>query len=760
MANRYWVGGSGTWDATTTTNWSTAAGLSFTASCSGTTLTTTGSPALVVGMTVRSATTNTSLGTVVSGSVNSWVVSVGGTYASQTMTAATVGASAPTSADDVTFNSGSGAAPTVTMGTNAVCGAFTATAPTSGTLTLAFSTTGNLNFSGNWSNPSTLFAVTGAGGTGISYVGSASSTLTTNNVSFPTTWVVNGTGTLTLATNFTTTVAFTVTQGTFSTSASNYTFVATNILSSNSNTRTISLNGSTVTLSGSTPITFTTATNLTFNAGTSTITCSSTTATFDGGGKTFSTVSFTGTSNPNTSITGANTFTTLTFATPSVTGINSVTLSANQTVSGTLTLGATNSATGRVFILSDTLGTARTLTVATIATLSDVDFRDITAAGASGTWSGTRLGNCHGNSNITFPAAKTVYYNLATGTGWSSTAWAPSSGGTPDINNFPLAQDTAVFDNSSTTSTGTITYGLYWNIGTLDMSARTSALTFNPTGTDGTPVVYGSWKNGTGVTLSGTTLITFFGRTPTQIIQSNGVTFTQPITINNVTGTVQLQDALTQSSTVATTLTTGTIDLNGKTWTVGTRLTTATGTKNLTFNGGTLICPAANATSFNNAVPTGFTTTAGTGTGVISMTAATAKTFVGGGSTFNCTLQNSGAGALTVSGSNTFTTISNSVQPTTFTFTSGTTQTLTNWSVNGTAGNLVTIGASTTSAATLSKASGTVSSDYLSISYSTASGGATWYAGVNSTNGGNNTGWTFTAPPVTSSSGNFFLMFI
>jgi hypothetical protein len=142
------------------------------------------------------------------------------------------------------------------------------------------------------------------------------------------------------------------------------------------------------------------------------------------------------------------------------------------------------------------------------------------------------------------------------------------------------------------------------------------------------------------------------------------------------------------------------------------------------------------------------------------MTAATAKTFVGGGSTFNCTLQNSGAGALTVSGSNTFTTISNSVQPTTFTFTSGTTQTLTNWSVNGTAGNLVTIGASTTSAATLSKASGTVSSDYLSISYSTASGGATWYAGVNSTNGGNNTGWTFTAPPVTSSSGNFFLMFI
>jgi hypothetical protein len=137
------------------------------------------------------------------------------------------------------------------------------------------------------------------------------------------------------------------------------------------------------------------------------------------------------------------------------------------------------------------------------------------------------------------------------------------------------------------------------------------------------------------------------------------------------------------------------------------------------------------------------------------MTGATAKTFVGGGSTFNCTLSNDGAGAMTITGSNTFTTLANGVQPTTITFTAGTTTTVTNWNVSGTAGNLVTIGSATAAQHTLSKASGTVNANYLSISYSNATGGATWYAGSTSTNGGNNTGWIFSA----GSSGNFFMLF-
>jgi hypothetical protein len=264
----------------------------------------------------------------------------------------------------------------------------------------------------------------------------------------------------------------------------------------------------------------------------------------------------------------------------------------------------------------------------------------------------------------------------------------------------------------------------------------------------------------TGMTLTASASAMTFGATSgTQLITTNAKTINFPLTIDGVGGTIRLADALLMGTTRTLTHTNGTIDLNGKTLTVGTAYTTATGTKNLTFNAGTLVCPAVTTTAFNNAVPTGYTTTAGTGTGKISMTGATAKTFVGGGSTFNCTLSNDGAGALTVSGSNTFTTIANGVQPTAFTFTAATTQTVTNWNVSGTAGNLVTIISSSAGVpALLSKASGVVSSNYLSLKDSTATGGAAWYAGTTSTNVSGNLGWIFTAPPATSA-GSFFFMF-
>jgi hypothetical protein len=263
-----------------------------------------------------------------------------------------------------------------------------------------------------------------------------------------------------------------------------------------------------------------------------------------------------------------------------------------------------------------------------------------------------------------------------------------------------------------------------------------------------------------GTYTAGVNVTSFRATSGVKTITTNGRTIDFALNFNGVGGTWQLQDALTMGSTRTLTHTNGTLDLNGKTLTVGTAYTTATGTKNLTFNGGTLVCPTASATAFNNAAPTGYTTTAGTGTGKISMTGATAKTFVGGGSTFNCTLSNDGAGAMTITGSNTFTTLANGVQPTTITFTAGTTTTVTNWNVSGTAGNLVTIISSTGgSAHTLSKSTGTVSSDYLSISDSTATGGAVWYAGANSTNGGGNTGWIFSAPGPGGSTPSFLLMF-
>jgi hypothetical protein len=193
----------------------------------------------------------------------------------------------------------------------------------------------------------------------------------------------------------------------------------------------------------------------------------------------------------------------------------------------------------------------------------------------------------------------------------------------------------------------------------------------------------------------------------------------------------------------------GTIDLNGKTLTTA-GYQTFTGTKNITFNGGSLVITASGGQPFNNTNSSGFSTTAGTGTGTISMTGGgtNTKTFIGGNSTFNCTLNLGGAGtgALTITGNNTFNNITNTAQPVTILFTAGTTTTFNNFNLNGTAGNPITIGSATAASHTLSKSSGTVSVNYLSISRSTATGGATWTA-ANSTDGGNNTGWIITAPP-------------
>lgn len=266
----------------------------------------------------------------------------------------------------------------------------------------------------------------------------------------------------------------------------------------------------------------------------------------------------------------------------------------------------------------------------------------------------------------------------------------------------------------------------------------------------GAYTVYGNYTlsaaAGFSVTASASAIT--FAATSSKTITSNGYTIDRPITFDGAGGTWVLQDAFSVGPTATRVVTqnSGTLDLNGKTLTTPLYATGA-GTKNLTFNGGSLVVTASGATAFNNAAPTNYTTTAGTGTGTISMTSASAKTFVGAGSTFNAKLNQGGAGALTITGANTFGDISNTVQPATVLFTAATTTTFLNgFSLRGTAGNLITIGSVTAASHTLSKASGTISTDYLSISRSTATGGAAWYCGNNSTNGGNNSGWIFSEP--------------
>lgn len=672
------------------------------------------------------------------------------------------GAAIPTSLDSVTFNTASNAtAYTATVDTaQARCAALTIGAPTAGALT--FAGTGGLAIAGNTSVAVSNVTVSYTGA--LTLTGAASYTFTTNSVALASATEVNGVGstwTLGTALNLST-ASIAVTNGSFSTGG--FAVTAGSLISSNSNSRTISLGASTVTLSAATTVNFSTSTNLTFTAGTSIITSAGTAMQISAAGLTFYNVTNTATGSGTFSITGAsNIFNNITLAGMASANLRSFTVSGNQTINGTLTLSAGADATARTVVQSDTVGTARTLTCNAVAALTDIDFQDITIAGAAvsgGNLTGTRLGNCKGNTGITFGTGTSKYWNLAAGGNWAgAVAWATTGGGTPALNNFPLAQDTAIFQSTGLNSGATVTVNNGYNIGTIDMSARTTNTMTLATGATA-PVIFGNWINGSGTTLSGTGILTFAGRV-SQTVTSAGKTFTQPITINNPGNSVTLQDSLTDSaaSASAITVTQGTFNANGFNVTIsdaaGGLSSSNSNTRTIAVGSGTWTIAGTGGWTATTA--TGLTIT---GTGTISMTSASAKTFAGGGVSYSgITLDQGGAGALTVTGNNSFANITNTYGLTGATSIAlgSTTQTVSNFSASGKNGNLLTIsGTSGSSPATLLySGGGNLSSDYIVPTFiKVYYPPSIWYAGTHSSIGGSY-GYTFTSVP-----SGFILMFI
>ena len=669
------------------------------------------------------------------------------------------GASVPRSHDDVVFNSASNAT-AYTATVNTVTGgirmkALTVAGPASGNLTLAGSTA-IVGIHGDVTLPATGLTRTYTGG--ITLSGSATGrTFTTNGVTLASDITINGVDcgwSLGSALNIGS-ATFTSVNGAFD--AASYNLTAGNLLSYYGNSRSLDFDTGTISLSGASPISFgtteTSQANLTFTAATSQINCTTATVTFSGNNQTFHNVAFTSTSAGTVDFNGANTFNNLSFTGITAAGLKVINLSANQTITDTLSFLAGTNATMRTFVRSDTLGTTRTLTCANFVG-TDVDFRDITIAGAAAPVSGTRLGDCKGNSGITFPAGVTRYWNLVGGGNWSGTGWAATSGGSPAANNFPLAQDTALFEATGLNSGSTITVNAAYNIGTIDMSARTNNTMTLATGTT-TPSIYGNWINGTGTTLTGTGAMTFAGR-GSQTITSAGRTFTQSCSIQTPGGSVTLLDAFVSSRSNSTNsffVASGTLDDGGYNFTLsgadaGIRwdsLQTGAGTRAVVINGtwsigGTLDADPA----------TGLTVS---GAGTISLTSASSKTFFGGSISYSgITLNQGGAGTLSITGNNTFANISNTYKATgATTINMGTTtQTVGNFTASGEAGRVLTVqGSSAASPATLvftgSGQATTPTTDYLAITGVRAYDlTTTWYAGANSTNNGS-LGWYFEA---------------
>ena len=124
MADRYWVGGAGTWDATTTTNWSASSG-------------------------------------------------------------GAGGASAPTSADNAIFNSASNAtAYAVTVGTNANAADITIAGPAAGSVTITSADTSVINCYGSWLSAATGVAFSTTAGAALNFLATTTGkTITNNNIS-------------------------------------------------------------------------------------------------------------------------------------------------------------------------------------------------------------------------------------------------------------------------------------------------------------------------------------------------------------------------------------------------------------------------------------------------------------------------------------------------------------------------------------------------------------------------------------------------
>ena len=267
--------------------------------------------------------------------------------------------------------------------------------------------------------------------------------------------------------------------------------------------------------------------------------------------------------------------------------------------------------------------------------------------------------------------------------------------------------------------------GLPANLGVLEISDYITISGSNPT-----------FANGT---------VNFSATSGTKNINTNNATFSNTINFNGVGGTWQLTSAFNSSGTV--TLTNGTLNFNSQDASIGTFSSSNSNARTLTF-GDSTVNITGSGTAWSTATATNMTINYGAAAR-ISMNSASAKTFAGGNRTWP-TVNQGGVGTLSVTGNNTFTNFTNTVTGCTVSFPSGTT-TFSAFSLRGAFGSPITL----SSTSTLSKASGTVAVNYLNLSNSTATGGAQWYAGAGSTDGGGNTGWIFS----TASTGGFLAFF-
>lgn len=316
---------------------------------------------------------------------------------------------------------------------------------------------------------------------------------------------------------------------------------------------------------------------------------------------------------------------------------------------------------------------------------------------------------------------------------WDATAgtkWATTSGGTGG-SAVPTSADDVFFDAASGAVTVTVAATVSCN--NLDFNGFTGTFTGSSLlGLSGTTLRLASGMTDT------YTGITTLSTTSSGTITSNGKTFAGQINFSGSGGTWSLADDIAASGRLNFGAV-GTFNSNNHNITASGVIASNSGMTALNMGTGTWTITGADAGGNETwKMPVGIV--ASTSTLVFNDATSTLKTLNMQG-TFNAvTLTGAGSGTFLLSNSCTIPTLTVSTPPHTISIGSGKTITATTLAISGTAGNLNTL-----TGGTVSVASGTVSVNYMTIVSNTATGGATFLAGSNSTDGGGNSGWLFGA---------------
>lgn len=489
--------------------------------------------------------------------------------------------------------------------------------------------------------------------------------------------------------------------------------------------------------------------HLTTTTNTGTIIVSGVNASMSGGARVYNNVSFTGGGLMQT--VRGDTYANLTVQSNGVVGSQHL-ISTNITVTGTYTVTGSHVATSRVLVRSGTIQFQIQITAAAVA-LTNADFVSIIFAGAA-TWSGTSIGNAGNNTGtVTYTTPVTRFW-VGNGGNWGDTThWSASSGGSSGAS-VPLCHDTVTFDaNSFATNGQTVACNVYYLGKDISFAGTTAhPPTWNTSLNQ--VVIQGSLTLAAGMSMTGANTTVILTPWSPVDITTAGVTMTNSWSLEGGTAAVNLRDNFIGLVNRPFVIVGGTLTTNNFNMTVGNLSAGSSNQNAKTINAGT----STITTTTNSGIYFAFQGASMTLSGL-------SATFIcsGGGGNLNLgsqslgtvIFQSSGTATDSISGSGTISNLQfNSTGMTggthTTTFAAGTTVTLSSplMSAVASSGATQTLKSSSNGTAwNLSVASGIISLDWISLQDSHAAGGATFYAGANSTNVSGNTGWLFSSAP-------------